>query len=273
MDNKYFIIFVLAIVLFLASIQQASAIFYIPTEITQEESTESSIQEEISRLEQLRKEIFGYKHNPYDYIEIEEKTSNNQILDIYSPNSMKYFPKVIEYFYKVNQINLATQKLDEILGGKSTANSDFYKTKFITSSTSKFLVDNQTSSIKRSDESFQNYKDEQMVALEKIRDELMEQNRFVLNEKNYVDDITKISDKKLNVIKKQLEKFELNTIKIEEKKYVINESHKNKIQKLDEQYNAQKVDETTSYENKIKELFRRPYFFAKKTKVTKSSIA
>ena len=221
MDNKYCIIFVFAIVLFLASIQQARASFYIPTEITQEESTEYSIQEEISRLEQLRKEIFGYKHNPYDYIEIEEKTSNNQILYNYSPNSMEYFPKVIEYFYKVNKINLATQKLDEILGGKSTANSDLYKTKFITSSTSKFQVDNQTSSMKRTNESFQNYKDEQIVALEKIRDELMEQNRFMLNQKTYEIDITKISDKKLNAIKKQLGKFELNTIKIKEKKYDI----------------------------------------------------
>ena len=136
-DNTYCIVFVLGLVLFLGSMEQASAIFDIPTEITQEELTES------------------------------------------------YFQKVIEYVYKIKQINSATQKLDEILGGKSTANSDFYKTKFITSSTSKFLVDNQTPSMKRTDESFQNYKDEQIVALEKIKDELMEQNRFMLNQKNY----------------------------------------------------------------------------------------
>jgi len=252
-DNTYCMVFVLGLVLFLAPMEQASAIFYIPTEITQEESTESYLQKEISRLEQLRNEIYGSKHNPYDDIKIEEKTSNNQILDNYSPNSIEYFQKVIEYIYKVKQINLATQKLDEILGGKSTANSDFYKTKFITSSTSKSLVDNQTSSVKRTDESFQNYKDEQIVALEKIRDELMEQNRFFLNQKTYEIDITKISDKKLNAIKKQLEKFELNIIKIKEIKYDIKESHENQIKESDEQYNEQKVDVITSYENQIKE--------------------
>ena len=75
-DNTYCIVFVLCLVLFLASMEQASAIFYIPTEITQVELTESYIQQEIFRLEQLRNEFYGSLQNPYDDIEIEQKNNN-----------------------------------------------------------------------------------------------------------------------------------------------------------------------------------------------------
>jgi len=164
MDNAYWIIIGLSLVFLIAPMGQANAIFF----FSQEELTESYIPEEISRLEQLRNEIYGSVQNPYDDIEIEQK-NNNLILDYYSPNSSEYLLKVIEYFKKVQQINLASQQLDEILRGKSITNSDFYESSFIAPSTSKFLVDNQTFSIKRTDEDFQNYKKEQIMILEKIR--------------------------------------------------------------------------------------------------------
>jgi len=83
MDNAYWIIIGLSLVLLLAPMQQASAIFFLPQEeLAEEESFEYYKQQEIFRLEQLRNEIYGSQQNPYNDIEIVQK-NNNQILDYY----------------------------------------------------------------------------------------------------------------------------------------------------------------------------------------------
>ena len=174
MDNAYWIIIGLSLVLLLAPMQQASAIFFLPQEeLAEEESFEYYKQQEIFRLEQLRNGIYGSLQNPYDDIEIEQK-NNNQILDDYYTktfSSKSIFQKSSNTSKIVEQINLATQKLDEILAGKSVTNSDFYKTEFFVKESPKFLINNETSTMKRSDDNFQNYKTEQMIALEKIRND------------------------------------------------------------------------------------------------------
>jgi len=247
-DNTYCIVFVLSLVLFLASMEQASAIFYIPTEITQVELTESYIQQEIFRLEQLRNEIYGSLQNPYDDIEIEQKT-NNQILDYYSPNSSDYFPKVIEYFNKVQQINLASQQLDEILRGKSITNSDFYESSFIMLDTSKFLVDNQTVSLDRTDEDFQNYIKEQIMISEKIRND-----RYHLNQENFNENVYQLSDEELKTYEKPLKNFETTSKKVKEQKQQANEQYESQIEKLNNTFSPKIGKETKNYETQIETL-------------------
>jgi len=251
MDNAYWIIIGLSLVLLLAPMQQASAIFLLPQEeLTEEELFEYYKQQEIFRLEQLRNEIYGSQQNPYDDIEIDEQT-NNLILDYYSPNtfSSEYFPKVIEYFKKVNQINLATQKLDEILAGKSITNSDFYTSEFIATSTYQFLVDNQTSSMKRTDDNFQNYNKEQMISLEKIRND-----RYHLNQENFNENVYRLSDEELKTYEKHLKNFETTSKKAKEQKQQAKEQYESQIEKLNDTFILKIDEETKNYEIQIETL-------------------
>ncbi len=95
-DNTYCIIFVLGLVLFLAPMEQASAVFFLPPEWTEEESLElfkqkqllrvefqneenfdfeSYKQEQLFRAEQVRDQILDFKmtglQNPYHDIKVE----------------------------------------------------------------------------------------------------------------------------------------------------------------------------------------------------------
>ena len=123
-DNTYCMVFVLGLVLFLAPMEQASAIFYIPTEITPEESTKAYLQKEISRLEQLRNEIYGSKHNPYDDIEIEEKkceikeSHKNQIKEVLYDAPLKEemnLPKLTRDYNKIYYLQRQIQSLTRTL--------------------------------------------------------------------------------------------------------------------------------------------------------------
>jgi len=244
MDNAYLIIIGLSLVLLITPMEQASAIFF----FSQEELAESHIQKEIFRLEQLRNGIYGSLQNPYDDIEIEQK-NNNLILDYYSTNSSEYFPKVIEYFKKVKQINLASQQLDEILRGKSITNIDFYESSFIAPSTTQFLVDNQTSSMKRTDEDFQNYKKEQMTALEKIRND-----RYHLHQENFNENVYQLSDEELKTYEKHLKNSETTSKKVKEQKQQANEQYESQIEKLNNTFSPKIGKETKNYETQIETL-------------------
>ncbi len=252
MDNAYWIIIGLSLVLLLAPMQQASAIFFLPQEeLAEEESFEYYKQQEIFRLEQLRNEIYGSQQNPYDDIEIEQK-NNNLILDYYSPNSSEYFPKVVEYFKIVKQINLATQQLDEILAGKSITNSDFYKTEFFVKESPKFLINNETSTMKRSDDNFQNYKKEQMIALEKIRND-----RYSIHQENFNENVYQLSDEELKTYEKHLKNFETISKKVKEQKQQANELYESQIEKLKDDQAELKATidkKTKNYETQIETL-------------------
>jgi len=242
MDNAYWIIIGLSLVFLLAPMGQANAIFF----FSQEELAESHIQLEIFRLEQLRDEFYGSLQNPYDDIEIEQK-NNNQILDYYSPNSSEYFPKVIEYFKKVQQINLASQQLDEILRGKFIPNADFYKTELFVKESPKFLINNETSTMKRTDDNFQNYKKEHMLVLEKIRND-----RYHLHQENFNENVYQLSDKELKTYEKHLKNFEKTSKNTEKQKQQINQKHESQIENIDKNLNKQTDKVIKNYEKQIK---------------------
>jgi len=242
MDNAYWIITGLSLVFLLAPIGQANAIFF----FSQEELAESHIQKEIFRLEQLRNEFYGSLQNPYDDIEIEQK-NNNLILDYYSPNSSEYFLKVIEYFKKVQQINLASQQLDEILRGKFIPNADFYKTELFVKESPKFLINNETSTMKRTDDNFQNYKKEHMLVLEKIRND-----RYHLHQENFNENVYQLSDKELKTYEKHLKNFEKTSKNTEKQKQQIYEKYEKQIKNTDKDFSKLTDKETKKYEKQIK---------------------
>ncbi len=179
--NTYCIIFLLGLVLFLTPMQQASAVFFLPPEWTEEEllelfkqkqllgvelqneenfDFESYKQEQLFRAEQVRDQILDFKmtglQNPYHDIKVE-------VIITYEGNVENDIPKVVQRNHeifqtiKAEQISLAEKKYQEILGGKTITNfpDDEPRKKIVYP---EFKIDNQTGFMNRSHDDLQNYR-------------------------------------------------------------------------------------------------------------------
>ncbi len=236
-DNTYCIIFVLGLVLFLAPMEQASAVFFLPPEWTEEEllelfkqkqllrvelqneenfDFESYKQEQLFRAEQVRDQILDFKmtglQNPYHDIKVE-------VIITYEGNVENDIPKVVQRKHeifqtiKAEQISLAEKKFQEILGGKTITNfpDDEPRKKIVYA---KFKIDNQTGFINRNHDDFQNYKLLQISIAEEFRDGSWKENLWASNpyqNNESVENSPKIKVNEIiqnNLLKREHKEFE-----------------------------------------------------------------
>ena len=123
MNNAYYIIIALGVVILLVPDQQSSAILP-SSELTEDELIELYKLEQLVNAEQARDELFVLLGQQNPYLD----TPSNVIVS-FEKNGEENIPKVIDRYYenfqtiKDEQISIAEKKCKEILGGKTISNS------------------------------------------------------------------------------------------------------------------------------------------------------
>jgi len=194
----YAIIF-LSVTLLFFPIQQAYGIFTLP-ELSERELIELYKQEQRTNAEQKRDEIFVlFKlQNPYIdtpsnvLVSFEKNGEEKSLNSIYRHN--ENFQTI-----KDEQISIAEKKCKEILGGKTILNSinDEPEQK---KTTIGFKIDNQTGTLNRDHDDFQNYRLLQIMIAEDTRDNNWQDNRWLSNPYHNDESIEVLSDNNENKI-------------------------------------------------------------------------
>ena len=158
MNNAYYIMIALGVVILLVPVQQSSAIFLPSPELTEDELIELYKLEQLVNAEHARDELFVLLGQQNPYLD----TPSNVIVS-FEKNGEENIPKVIDRYYenfqtiKDEQISIAEKKCKEILGGKTILNSindEPTQKKTILG----FKIDNQTGFLDRGHDDFQNYR-------------------------------------------------------------------------------------------------------------------
>ena len=181
MNNVYYIMIALGVVILLVPVQQSSAIFLPSPELTEDELIELYKLEQLVNAEHARDELFVLLGQQNPYLD----TPSNVIVS-FEKNGEENIPKVIDRYYenfqtiKDEQISIAEKKCKEILGGKTILNSindEPTQKKTILG----FKIDNQTGFLNRSHDDFQNYRLLQISIVEDFRDNNWKENFWISN--------------------------------------------------------------------------------------------
>jgi len=214
MNNAYYIMIALGVVILLVPIQQSSAIFLPSPELTEDELIELYKLEQLVNAEQSRDELFVLLGQQNPYID----TPSNVIVS-FEKNGEENIPKVIDRYYenfqtiKDEQISIAEKKCKEILGGKTISNSindEPTPQKTIPG----FKIDNQTGFLDRSQDDFQNYRLLQIMIAEDFRDNNWKENFWTSNpydNNKSIENSPKIKVNEIiqnNLIKREHKEFE-----------------------------------------------------------------
>jgi len=224
MNNAYYVMIALGIVILLVPVQQSSAIFLPSPELTLEKANlylkNARLTIELYKLEQpvnaehARDELFVLLGQQNPYID----TPSNVIVS-YEENGEENIPKVIDRYYenfqsiKNEQISIAEKKCKEILGGKTILNSindEPTQKKTILG----FKIDNQTGFLNRNNDDFQNYRLLQIMIAEDTRDNNWKENFWVSNpydNNKSIENSPKIKVNEIiqnNLIKREHKEFE-----------------------------------------------------------------
>ncbi len=214
MNNAYYIMIALGVVILLVPVQQSSAIFLPSLELTEDELIELYKLEQLVYAEHARDELFVLfgQQNPY------LDTPSNVIVS-FEKNGEENIPKVIDRYYenfqtiKDEQISIAEKKCKEILGGKTILNSindEPTQKKTILG----FKIDNQTGFLNRNHDDFQNYRLEQISIVEDFRDNNWKENFWTSNpydNNKSIENSPKIKVNEIiknNLIKREHKEFE-----------------------------------------------------------------
>jgi len=214
MNNAYYIMIALGVVILLVPAQQSSAIFLPFSELTEDELIELYKLEQLVNVEHARDELFVLfgQQNPY------LDTPSNVIVS-FEKNGEENIPKVIDRYYenfqtiKDEQISIAEKKCKEILGGKTILNSindEPTQKKTILG----FKIDNQTGFLNRNHDDFQNYRLEQISIVEDFRDNNWKENFWTSNpydNNKSIENSPKIKANEIiqnNLIKREHKEFE-----------------------------------------------------------------
>jgi len=181
MNNAYYILIALGVVILLVPVPQSSAIFLPFPELTEDELIELYKLEQLVNAEQAREEIFVLLRLQNPYID----TPSNVIVSFEENNevkSVKSLDRRNENFQliKDEQLSIAEKKCKEILGGKTISNSindEPLQKKTIHA----FKIDNQTGFMNRNFEDFYNYKLLQISIAEDFRDNNWKENLWKSN--------------------------------------------------------------------------------------------
>ena len=214
MNNAYYIMIALGVIILLVPVQQSSAIFLPSPELTEDELIELYKLEQLVNAEQARDELFVLLGQQNPYID----TPSNVIVS-FEKNGEENIPKVIDRYYenfqsiKNEQISIAEKKCKEILGGKTILNSindEPTQKKTILG----FKIDNQTSFLNRSHDDFQNYRLLQIMIAEDTRDNNWKENFWISNpydNNKSIENSPKIKVNEIiqnNLIKREHKEFE-----------------------------------------------------------------
>jgi len=214
MNNAYYIMIALGVVILLVPVPQSSAIFLPSPELTEDELIELYKLEQLVNAEQSRDGLFVLLRLQNPYID----TPSNVIVS-FEKNGEENIPKVIDRYYenfqtiKDEQISIAEKKCKEILGGKTISNSindEPTPKKTILG----FKIDNQTSFLNRSHDDFQNYRLLQISIAEDYRDNNWEENEWTSNpydNNKSIENSPKIKVNEIiqnNIIKREHKEFE-----------------------------------------------------------------
>jgi len=214
MNNVYYIMIALGVVILLVPVQQSSAIFLPSPELTEDELIELYKLEQLDNAEQARDELFVLfgLQNPY------LDTPSNVIVSFEENNEVKTVKSLDRrnenlQSIKDEQISIAEKKCKEILGGKTILNSindETTQKKTIL----EFKIDNQTGFMNRNHDDFQNYRLSQISIVEDFRDNNWKENFWLSNpydNNKSIENSPKIKVNEIiqnNLIKREHKEFE-----------------------------------------------------------------
>ncbi len=170
MNNAYYIMIALGVVILLVPTQQSCAIFFTSPELTEDELIELYKLEQLVNAEHARDELFVLLRLQNPYLD----TPSNVIVSFEENDevkSVKSLDRRNENFQliKDEQLSIAEKKCKEILGGKTISNSindEPTQKKTILG----FKIDDQTGFLNRNHDDFQNYRLLQISIVEDFRD-------------------------------------------------------------------------------------------------------
>jgi len=214
MNNAYYIIIALGVVILLVPTQQSSAIFFPSLELTEEELIELYKLEQLDNVEQARDGLFVLLRLQNPYLD----TPSNVIVSFEENNevkSVKSLDRRNENFQliKDEQLSIAEKKCKEILGGKTISNSindEPTQKKTILG----LKIDDQTGFLNRSHDDFQNYRLLQISIVEDFRDNNWKESLWRTNpydNNKSIENSPKIKVNEIiqnNIIKREHKEFE-----------------------------------------------------------------
>ena len=213
MNNAYYIMIALGVVILLVPAQQSSAIFLPFSELTEDELIELYKLEQLVNAEHARDEIFALAKEKNPYL---DSLADVQVSFV---DNSENIPQVINRHHenfqtiKDEQISIAEKKCKEILGGKTILNSindEPTPQKTILG----FKIDNQAGFLNRNHDDFQNYRLLQISIVEDFRDNNWKENFWASNpydNNKSIENSPKIKVNEIiqnNLIKREHKEFE-----------------------------------------------------------------
>jgi len=214
MNNAYYIMIALGVLILLVPTQQSSAIFFPSPELTEDELIELYKLEQLDNVEQARDGLFVLLRLQNPYLD----TPSNVIVSFEENDevkSVKSLDRRNENFQliKDEQLSIAEKKCKEILGGKTISNSindEPTQKKTILG----FKIDDQTGFLNRSHDDFQNYRLLQISIVEDFRDNNWKESLWRTNpydNNKSIENSPKIKVNEIiqnNIIKREHKEFE-----------------------------------------------------------------